>query len=804
MHIIRAPRVTLIARQQFLPPEHIRWQSDSTVPGEALAEFAGRLCFDDKTEVLTRSGWRLFQDINVDDEVLTRNPRSGAAEYQRLIAYYRYAYEGELYCAEGRDISFAVTPEHRQWGRFMLPSRRLGEFEFVRTDEIGNRVFAIECAAEAWTGEYPDAVNLPEVTYSQRLANAAGEYGTRETMVAARPLMGHDQMAALAQLCTYYATEGSLSRQTGSGQGIVIYGDHVASVVSLCAVMGLPHSIWTDPRNGVKRVIIGGGIQWRTFFEEECGHGSPHKKLPRWVLNLPTEQLREIWNILVRTDGHTYASGRQILVTTSPELAGQCQEILCKLGYKSSVTRQSESQGTNYPTYVVSRKSPKPALVNRHVPIRKVPYAGDVFCVSVPNGTLFVRRDGKPHFSGNCYLSFGEDAGLEGGHRTIAGRTSNEAYLGNILQVKHGSVLEHAVFTFLIEGVSRSLTHELVRHRAGMAYCLSGDTLVYSEHRDGGRRNETKKRTLRSIYEMTQTPHGRSRLKLLRLRSLDETTGTFADGRVKAVVCSGSKPVFRLELEDGKSITCTKEHRFLTPNDGWKPLEEIVGGLEVSAGGLAVYGRDDASLLVNGVEVPAATRSLDGADTVLVPHAVRIRSVTYEGEQMTYDLEMEGPHHNFVANGIVTHNSQLSQRYVDESDIAFVVPPEIDEGTEAYRAWEQACEGSLQAYRRLLDEMAEVVGDSGPATMRKKRARQAARSVLPNCAETKLVMTGNARAWRHFVEMRGSATADVEIRRLAGAVLGRLRDEAPHIFGDMHLVPHNDGTATVETPNSKV
>ncbi len=100
--------------------------------------------------------------------------------------------------------------------------------------------------------------------------------------------------------------------------------------------------------------------------------------------------------------------------------------------------------------------------------------------------------------------------------------------------------------------------------------------------------------------------------------------------------------------------------------------------------------------------------------------------------------------------------------------------------------------------------MAEQVGDDGPATMRKKRARQAARSVLPNCAETKIVVTGNARAWRHFVEMRGSESADVEIRRLAGAVLRLLRDEAPHVFGDMHLVPQPDGTDTVETPNSKV
>src|SRR5512146_916586 len=64
-----------------------------------------------------------------------------------------------------------------------------------------------------------------------------------------------------------------------------------------------------------------------------------------------------------------------------------------------------------------------------------------------------------------CYLSFGPEAGFEGGHRLIAGRTSNADYLGNVLAVKHGSVVEHAAWTLLFEGVSRALTHELVRHR---------------------------------------------------------------------------------------------------------------------------------------------------------------------------------------------------------------------------------------------------------------------------------------------------------------------------------------------------
>src|SRR5579875_2274565 len=59
-----------------------------------------------------------------------------------------------------------------------------------------------------------------------------------------------------------------------------------------------------------------------------------------------------------------------------------------------------------------------------------------------------------------CYMAFG----------TRQGRRSNAEYLGNILQQRHGSVLEHAVWNLLITGVSRSLTHELIRHRAGFGY----------------------------------------------------------------------------------------------------------------------------------------------------------------------------------------------------------------------------------------------------------------------------------------------------------------------------------------------
>src|SRR5215831_18010056 len=171
-----------------------------------------------------------------------------------------------------------------------------------------------------------------------------------------------------------------------------------------------------------------------------------------------------------------------------------------------------------------------------------------------------------------CYMSFGK------------GRRSNREYLDNILSSKHGSVLEHAVWNVLITGVSRSLTHELVRHRAGFGY------------------------------------------------------------------------------------------------------------------------------------------------------------------------------------------SQLSQRYVDESDARYVVPPLYQENEELRARWQKTIDCVRQAYVELAAATAQYVGEKHPQMAprdRRKWARQAARSILPNACETKIFVTGNSRAWRHFLELRGSVHADTEIRLLA-------------------------------------
>jgi thymidylate synthase (FAD) len=104
----------------------------------------------------------------------------------------------------------------------------------------------------------------------------------------------------------------------------------------------------------------------------------------------------------------------------------------------------------------------------------------------------------------------------------------------------------------------------------------------------------------------------------------------------------------------------------------------------------------------------------------------------------------------------------------------------------------------------LAEKLQDSFREEADRTLRRKLARQAARSVLPNATETKIFVSANARALRHFIELRASRHADVEIRKLAVQVLRIMQCEAPHLFGDYRLVPLTDGTFEADTPHRKV
>ncbi len=144
--------------------------------------------------------------------------------------------------------------------------------------------------------------------------------------------------------------------------------------------------------------------------------------------------------------------------------------------------------------------------------------------------------------------------------------------------------------------------------------------------------------------------------------------------------------------------------------------------------------------------------------------------------------------------------SQLSQRYVPERDAAMVEPEVIAADPELHKKFVAATEASVQAYGELLEGLEQRFADMQNATLRRKQARQAARAVLPNATETRIVVTGNYRAWRHFIAMRATEHADVEIRELAVECLRQLQRVAENVFADFTISTLADGTEIAASP----
>jgi thymidylate synthase (FAD) len=190
--------------------------------------------------------------------------------------------------------------------------------------------------------------------------------------------------------------------------------------------------------------------------------------------------------------------------------------------------------------------------------------------------------------------------------------------------------------------------------------------------------------------------------------------------------------------------------------------------------------------------------------------------------------------HELVRHRAGLSPSQLSQRYVDSSDVSFVLPPAIPHvvASRPYQVWLEVCRVAQDSYEVLTADLLrdalrqriahmdleDGLDGATPATLANlarridresgtvllKQAREAARSVLPNCTETKVFLTGNVRAWRWLIELRGTMQADAEFRRLAVALLGTLKPAAPHLFADMTILTTPDGIGEVACRHHKV
>ena len=345
------------------------------------------------------------------------------------------------------------------------------------------------------------------------------------------------------------------------------------------------------------------------------------------------------------------------------------------------------------------------------------------------------------------------------------------------------------------------VARQWIRHRSA---CLAEGTEVYFDLPGCVRttRKRIYKMRIEDVFQKLQPTRNETRpdkqknplfradrVRGMKLRQLNEDTLALQHTELVNVFDNGVKPVFRMILADGKTIECTADHRFLF-SDGWKTLRNATG-LDGSTS-VATWIPGDHFVYVNGstTSLPALYRDrawLDRQYKLTVAKLVKIERFEYVGEKRTYDLEVRGPYHNFVANGVVTHNSvnEYSGRYslmpllFYEPDVAQVQAQSAanrqgrageslaDLYPEAVARWE--------AVRRLGAEQYEwLVGHDV--------ARELARIDLPLSTYTQWYWKIDLHNLFHFLTVRADPHAQHEIRVFARVIAGMLKRVAPLSF----------------------
>ena len=367
-------------------------------------------------------------------------------------------------------------------------------------------------------------------------------------------------------------------------------------------------------------------------------------------------------------------------------------------------------------------------------------------------------------------------------HRLLDGNIEYEATSAKILIKKllargHDAMLEFGGMINVKFTCDRGVSHELVRHRlcSFAQECVSGDTEIY------------KGITIKNLYDRKNKSQGKIQDKTILLKSVNENK-EIVPNKINEIFYKGKQEVYEVKTQMGYKIKCTLNHEFLT-DDNFKKLNDLnIGDFIYVNGRPSLIKNSNKNIINNLLKLCIAQchklfHKKWYKEKIITKD--KIVSINYIGIEDTYDLEMNDPYHNYIANGFVVHNSTRYCNYSKNDDITFIIPcwmniPEcvyknkddIDLITDVHiKTWMRAMFDSEQNYKDLIK-----LGWSP----------QQARSILPNSIKTEINMSANIREWRKILQLRISGAAHPQMKELMRPLLDEFKRRIPIIFDDIN------------------
>ena len=352
-------------------------------------------CYDEKTEVLTSSGWKRFSELTYNDEIATLNGQ-GYIEYHKPLKIHTYPYNGIMIHFKGKNYDLLVTPNHEMYVHYY--KNKIKGFVFRKAEDLAKYGISLrnyELKKDAkWNGESLDFFEIPH-KFRRKKAPKTRSNPVRFPIVPFLKFLG------------WYLSEGSTW-----GGSIKICQTNADNVIEICRII---------EELGLKYYIINSSIMINhrplARYLKTLGSSAKNKHIPSWLKKLSSSLIRQFLKTLVKGDGVFRSDHLWILYTTSKQLADDAQELAIKAGFATTLSvRNRQIKGTfskmsySHTEYclVMTDKHTTPQMNCQ--PSFK-PYNGYVYCVTVPNHVILVRRNGRAVWCGNSRMQESQRSG---------------------------------------------------------------------------------------------------------------------------------------------------------------------------------------------------------------------------------------------------------------------------------------------------------------------------------------------------------------------------------------------------------